>query len=208
MFASDSALQRKVRYRRGVTEPQQQPPLTEQERDAIVTAVKSVFSRVGKLYGQITPAFIDYGFKPPSPGVLARELSEKIEASIVQHCGTFSGGHGHCDLCRNGFDWEVKIAKNSGLTINQCKQVAGETYIVVNYTSDGQVKKIWVLWRPDDTMFSPRRGNANARAVRVSQAQSQIEVLYEAPKKIAGKLATIGKPQPAKAALAQKKATA
>jgi hypothetical protein len=191
-----------------VTEQQAQPPLSPEERDAIVTAVKSVFSRVGKLYKQITPTFVEYGFKPPSPGVLARELSEKIEASIVQHCDTFARGQGHCDLSRNGFDWEVKIAKNSGLTINQCKHVAGETYIVVNYTNDGQVKKVWVLWRPDESMFSPRRDNANARAVRVRQAQSQIEVLYEAPKKTKATLAAVGKATPAKASLGQQNSKA
>jgi hypothetical protein len=185
-----------------VTEPEAQSPLSAEERDGIVTAVKSVFSRLRKLYTQISPTFVEYGFTPPSPGVLARELSEKIETAIIQHCETFSRGHDHCDLCRIGFDWEVKIAKGSGLTINQSKKVAGETYIVVNYTADVQVKKVWVLWHSDDAMFSARRSNTNARAARVGQAQEQIEVLYKASSGNAKPaLAKVGKPKPAKAAL-------
>jgi len=68
----------------------------------------------------------------PSAGVIARDLSEKIEASIVQHCFSCSKGQGHCHLSRDGHEGEVKICKRSGLTINQSKQVAGENYIVVN----------------------------------------------------------------------------
>jgi hypothetical protein len=61
---------------------------------------------------------------------MARDLSEKIEASIIQHCDSFTKGVGHCDLCRLGADWEVKVCKDSGMTINQSKTIAGENYIV------------------------------------------------------------------------------
>ena len=40
---------------------------------------------------------------------MARDLSEKIETSIVQHCESFAHGTGHSDLSRFGADWEVKI---------------------------------------------------------------------------------------------------
>jgi hypothetical protein len=57
------------------------------------------------------PVFESYGFTPPSAGVIARDLSEKIEASIIQHCDSFTKGNGHCDLCRFDADWEVKICQ-------------------------------------------------------------------------------------------------
>lgn len=60
-------------------------PLTTDEREGIVLAVNSAFRRLKKLYGEIVPAFERYGFTPPSAGVIARDLSEKIEASIIQH---------------------------------------------------------------------------------------------------------------------------
>ena len=100
------------------------------------------------------PIFENYGFKPPSPGVVARDLSEKIETSIVQHCPSFSKGPKHCDLSRGGCEWEVKVCKDSGLTINQSKQIAGENYIVVNYRTQTQVARIWILWNATDELFS------------------------------------------------------
>jgi hypothetical protein len=182
----------------------QQAPLTDEERDGIVVAVKSAFSRLKNLYKRITPAFEDYGFTPPSPGVLARDLSERIEKSIVQHCESFSRGEGHSDLSRAGCEWEVKIAKGFGLTINQSKQVAGETYIVVNYTADIQVTKVWVLWRSEDSMFSPRKPNTNARALLSRVAEPNIEVLFCAPStRNPSTLDALGKPKSAKANLAQ-----
>jgi hypothetical protein len=176
--------------------------LATEERDGIVLAVKSAFSRLRNLYTKIEPIFSDYGFTPPSPGVLARDLSERIEKSIVQHCASFTRGQKYSDLSRCGRDWEVKIAKGSGLTINQSKQIAGETYIVANYTADIVVTKIWVLWNAQDHLFSPRKTNTNARALLLGQAQLQIEMLYSPAR--SGKAATVAssKPRAAKASLA------
>ena len=39
--------------------------------------------KLKNLYSQIIPIFNEYGFKPPSAGVIARDLSEKIELSIT-----------------------------------------------------------------------------------------------------------------------------
>src|SRR5436190_13359699 len=115
--------------------------LTTDERDGIVLAVSSAFRKLKNLYTKIVPVFESYGFTAPSAGVIARDLSEKIEASIIQHCESFSNGSGHCDLARENCDWEVKICKDSGLTVNQSKQIAGENYIVVNYKADTRVSR-------------------------------------------------------------------
>ena len=93
--------------------------LTADEREGIVLAVNSAFRKLKNLYAKVVPIFEDFGFTPPSAGVIARDLSEKIEKAIIQHCESFTKGDGHCDLCRFGQDWEVKICKDSGLTINQ-----------------------------------------------------------------------------------------
>src|SRR6266852_2549882 len=132
----------------------QRTPLTIDERDGIVLAVNSAFRKLKNLYARIVPIFEDFGFTPPSAGVIARDLSEKIETAIIQHCESFAKGTGHCDLCRFGVDWEVKICKGSGLTINQSKVIRGENYIVVNYKANSTVTKIWVLWRAEDRFFS------------------------------------------------------
>lgn len=155
-------------------------PLSEDEKKSLFLAVESVFRRLDKLYEEIVPLFEHYGFRPPSAGVVARDLSEKIEASIRQHCKTFGKGPGHVDLQRFDQPWEVKICKDSGLTINQSKRVDGENYIVVNYRSPSHVRTIWVLWRAEDAFFSPRRPNANARALRRQAAEMNIEVIYKA----------------------------
>jgi hypothetical protein len=94
-------------------------PITEDEKEGIILAVKSAFLKLKNLYSQIVPIFNEYGFKPPSAGVIARDLSEKIETSIIQHCRTFTKGIKHNDLARFNKRWEVKICKNSGLTINK-----------------------------------------------------------------------------------------
>jgi hypothetical protein len=155
-----------------------EPPLTPDERDAIVLAVKSAFTKLKNLYQEITPIIQRYGFTVPSAGVIARDLSEKIEASIVQHCSSFTKGDGYVDLARGGRPWEVKICKDSGLTINQSKSIRGENYIVVNYKANSQVTRIWVLWRAQDSFFSPRKPNTNARALRHGDAATHIEVLF------------------------------
>jgi hypothetical protein len=159
-------------------------PLTEDERDGILLAVRSAFRKLKNLYERILPEFIEFGFRPPSAGVVARDLSEKIEASIVQHCNTFSRGIAHADQQRHGRPWEVKICKGGGLTINQSKVIAGENYIVVNYASNSVVTGIWVLWEAQDMFFSPRRTNSNARTVDASAATDHIEhILERAPRR-------------------------
>jgi hypothetical protein len=70
----------------------------------------------------------------------------------------------------------VKICKDSGLTINQSKHVAGESYIVVNYRANSQVTSIWVLWNARDEFFSARRSNTNARSLSRTVAAQSIEV--------------------------------
>lgn len=70
----------------------EQPPLSDDERDAIVLAVKSAYTKLKNLYQEITPIIQKYGFTVPSAGVIARDLSERIETSIVQHCSSFSKG--------------------------------------------------------------------------------------------------------------------
>ena len=128
-------------------------PLTADEREGILLAVNSAFRKLKNLYAKIVPIFEDFGFTPPSAGVIARDLSEKIEKAIIQHCESFSKGAGHSDLCRFDQDWEVKICKDTGLTINQSKVINGENYIVVNYKANSLVKPIWVLWNAEDRFF-------------------------------------------------------
>lgn len=160
--------------------------LTADEREGIVLAVNSAFRKLKNLYSKVVPIFEDFGFTPPSAGVIARDLSEKIEKAIIQHCESFSKGNGHCDLCRFDEDWEVKICKDSGLTINQSKVINGENYIVVNYKTNSNVSKVWVLWNAQDSFFSPRMKNSNARSVNREAAAKNIEILFQA--------ALIGKP--------------
>jgi hypothetical protein len=64
----------------------------------------SAFGKLKNLYAKVVPIFESYGFTPPSAGVIARDVSEKIEASIIQHCELFTKGNGHSDLGRFGDD--------------------------------------------------------------------------------------------------------
>jgi hypothetical protein len=157
-------------------------PLTADEREGITLAVNSAFRKLKNLYARIVPVFEDFGFTPPSAGVIARDLSEKIEKAIIQHCESFTKGDGHCDLCRFDQDWEVKICKDSGLTINQSKVIKGEHYIVVNYKANSVVRSIWVLWNAEDRFFSPRLKNSNARSLNRDAAAGNIEVIFAAKK--------------------------
>ena len=154
--------------------------LTDEEIEGIILAVKSAFLKLKNLYDKITPIFDEYGFKAPSAGVVARDLSEKIETSIIQHCRTFTRGLKFADLGRFNKRWEVKICKDSGLTINQSSVIGGENYIVVNYKDNSRVRRIWVLWEARDNFFSDRRRNSNARSVDLKKAASHIQVIYEA----------------------------
>lgn len=183
----------------------QQQPLTAEEQAGIVLAVQSAFSKLRNLYHKIQPIFESFGFASPSPGVIARDLSEKIEASIVQHCPSFSKGQSHGDLQRGGFDWEVKVCKDSGLAINQSKMIAGENYIVVNYKANTQVVKVWVLWNAQDHFFSSRRANSNARALISNVSSTHIQVLQSTVAH--GKVAR-AKPSMAKADLKTRQAKA
>lgn len=167
-------------YCYGVAVTTTQAPLTDDEKAGIILAAQSAFTKLKNLHRELVPIFQSYGFTPPSPGVIARDLSEKIETSIVQHCTSFSKGAGHCDLSRHGHEWEVKICKDSGLTINQSKQIRGENYIVVNYKADSQVTRVFVVWDAIDAFFSPRRANANARALIMATASAKIEILFAA----------------------------
>lgn len=54
----------------------------------------SVFRKLDKLYAEIVPRFQEYGFRPPSAGVVARELSEKILVFRKPPLGR-GGGVGH-----------------------------------------------------------------------------------------------------------------
>src|SRR5262245_31296687 len=154
--------------------------LTPEERDGIILAVTSAFLKLKNLYAKIVPIFHSYGFTPPSAGVIARDLSEKIETSIIQHCASFTEGTGHCDLARFGQEWEVKICKDSGLTINQSKVIRGENYIVVNYKANSSVRSIWVLWNAADSFFSPKLANSNARTIDREKAEANIEIIHSA----------------------------
>ena len=164
--------------RRGQSKPVR--PLSQDEKTGLTVAVQSVFRKLDNLYREIVPRFEAYGFKPPSAGVVARDLSEKIEDSIRQHCMTFDRGLGHVDLQRDGEQWEVKVCKDRGLTINQSKRVADENYIVINYRSPSHVKRVWILWRAEDAFFAERKPNTNARAMRRQAAEANIELIYEA----------------------------
>jgi hypothetical protein len=159
--------------------PRARTPLTADERDGIVLAASSAFRKLKNLYTKIVPIFEDFGFTPPSAGVIARDLSEKIEKAIIQHCESFAKGNGHCDLCRFDQDWEVKICKDSGLTINQSKVINGENYIVVNYKANSIVNRIWILWAAHDRFFSPRLTNSNARSINRVAAAENIEVIFD-----------------------------
>jgi hypothetical protein len=154
-------------------------PLDEDERQGIILAVNSAFRKLKNLYERIVPVFDEYGFRPPSAGVVARDLSEKIEMSIIQHCNTFRPGTRHADLDRHGRPWEVKICKGNGLTINQSKNVDGENYIVVNYRANSVVTRIWVLWEAKSEFFSARKENSNARTIDPASAREHIEVIDE-----------------------------
>lgn len=158
-------------------------PLSDDEKEGVVAAVTSAFLKLRNLYEKITPVFDEYGFRAPSAGVIARDLSEKIETSIIQHCRTFVRGLKHADLARFNKRWEVKICKDSGLTINQSSVIAGENYIVVNYKDNSRLKKIWVLWEARDEFFSEKRPNSNARSINQAKARTHVQIIYESKPK-------------------------
>ena len=153
--------------------------LTPAERRAIIAAAESTFLKLSNLYLEVLPIFQRYGFKPPSAGVVSRDTSEQIEEQITLHCSTFSRGEGFADLARYGERWEVKICKGRRLTINQSARINGENYIVVNYSSFSNLRRIWILWAARDEFFTARKGNLNLRTVIVDAAQENAEVIHE-----------------------------
>jgi len=155
-------------------------PLHADEIDAIGVAVRSAFRKLGNLYREVEPIFQRYGLTAPSPGVLARNLSEEIEIAIAQHCRTFTKPDTHHDLQRLGEMWEVKICQHTGLTVNQSAVIAGEHYIVVNYQKATITPtRIWILWGAQDGWFTARRSNSNARTVAMSLTpRDAIQVIY------------------------------
>jgi len=153
--------------------------LTQGELHAIRTAVFSVFLKASKLYDRIAPHYVEFGFTTPGPGVIARDLSEKIEIAITQHCPSFQKSGTHHDLKRAGHMWEVKICQH-GLTINQSATIRGEHYIVVNYhRATIDPRRIWILWNADDGWFSSRKANTNARRLILGRADPAIQILYD-----------------------------
>jgi hypothetical protein len=156
-------------------------PLQADECEAICLAVRSAFRKLGNLYREIAPIFTRYGLTTPSPGVLARNLSEEIEVAIAQHCSAFTKPGTHHDLQRCGDMWEVKICQHTGLTINQSATVRGEHYIVVNYSKVNVTPtRIWILWGARSEWFSPRRLNSNARALVMRDTPTQaVQLLYD-----------------------------
>jgi hypothetical protein len=62
-------------------------------------AVNSAFRKLKNLYAKIVPIFDDYGFTPPSAGVIARDLSEETKA-IIQYCESSTKSDSRCDLYR------------------------------------------------------------------------------------------------------------
>jgi hypothetical protein len=157
-----------------------QRPLTDDERIAIVLAARSTFAALRSLYEEVEPVFERHRFSAPSTSALARDLAQQIETAIVQHCPSFSKDDRHRDLQRDGRNWHVQVSKDSELSINHSKVVAGENYIVVNYKAQSDVFRIWVLWDAQDHFFTPKRLHSNARALIAPLAKPRIDVLYEA----------------------------
>ena len=153
--------------------------LTPTERRALIVAAESAFLKRANLYAESLPIFTRYGFKPQSASVISRDVSEKIEEQIIQHCNTFTRGAGFADLARNGQQWEVKICKGNGLTINQNAQINGENYIVVNYSNYSTLRRVWVLWQAEDRFFTPRKPNLNLRTIIADVAAPNVEVIFD-----------------------------
>jgi len=108
-------------------------------------------------------------------------MHSDVTAARGEHAiESFTEGQRHFDVCRFEQDWEVKICKDSGLTIKQSKVIDGENYVVVNYKANSIVKSIWVLWVAEDRFFSARLKNSNARTISRDAANGNIEVLFEA----------------------------
>lgn len=110
--------------------------------------------------------------------MVARELSQKVAASVVQHCTSFAKGSEHWDLQRGGRRWEVRLCKDSGLTIGRSDVIDGENYIVIHYRANSQIVGVWVLWEAADQYFSPKRPHSNTRSLLTAVAASRIEPLY------------------------------
>lgn len=164
--------------------PALQRALTAEERAAIVLAVQSTFSRLRELHQRVQPMFETAGFEPASATAMVHDLPQTIEQAILQHCPSFSRQPGR-PLQRDGRDFEIRVAKDSGLTIARSKIVDGENYLVVNYRENAQVAGVWVLWDARDHYFSSKRSNSHARTLLMQLSASQIEVLQFSPRMVA-----------------------
>jgi hypothetical protein len=60
---------------------QRRTPPNSDEREGIVLAVSSAFRKLKNLYSKIEPIFEDFGFTPPSAGVI-QELDRILRSSL------------------------------------------------------------------------------------------------------------------------------
>ena len=161
--------------------PVLQRPLTAEERAAIVLAVQATFTRLRDLHDRVRPLFESARFDLVSPTTMVRDLGDAIERALLQQCPSFSRPAG-ARLQREGRDWELRVSKDSGLTIPRARVVDGDHFLVVNYRDNGQVAGVWVLWDARDHYFSSKRSNSHARTLLMDLAAPQIEVLQFAPR--------------------------
>lgn len=154
--------------------------LTYNEKENLITSVKKVFTGLKKVHELSDPIYIKEGFKPPSFAVIARDISEKIESSIIDNCQCFEIGKGYNDLNKSGERWEVKVSKHPKyLTINQSSVVNGENYFCVNYNNGFVIKRIFILWNAQDHFFSERVRNRNSRTLKMKDSIDNIEIIYK-----------------------------
>ncbi len=95
------------------------------------------------------------------------------------HCSTFTKGAGFADLARHGQQWEVKICKGRGLTINGSARINGENYIVVNYSKPSNLRRVWILWTAEDRFFTPRKEHLQLRTILADVASANIEIVFD-----------------------------
>ena len=96
-------------------------PLTPDEREGIVLAVNSSFSKLKAC---------TRGSSPSSRTSASRRCRGPYRRRSWGHhppCESFSKGSAHCHLRRDAADWKVRICQDSGLTINQLKVIADES---------------------------------------------------------------------------------
>ena len=87
------------------------------------------------------------------------------------------------------------------MTINQSAQIDGENYIVVNYDSFSDLRRIWILWAARDEFFTARRRNLNLRTIIREAARENVEIIHQAETRPASKTGTTPALRMAKASL-------